>query len=80
MLEVTRAEAQVVRTFVVGAACPKMSETMALETGFPVMGVVRLQWGESELAIQGSLCADLIISSVLHSAHFASWERGDEDG
>ena len=33
---------------------------MVLETGFPIMGVVRLQWGESELVIQGPLCADLI--------------------
>ena len=33
---------------------------MALETGFPVMGVVRLQWDESELTIQGPSYADLI--------------------
>ena len=33
---------------------------MALETGFPIMEVVRLQWGESELTVQGPLCADLI--------------------
>ena len=33
---------------------------MTLKTGFSVVRVVRLQWGKSELAIQGLLCADLI--------------------
>ena len=60
MLGVTGAETQAVRTFIVGAVCPKMSKAMALKTGFPVAEVVRLQWGESELAVQGPLCADLI--------------------
>ena len=59
-LGVTRAETQAMRTFIVWAVCPKVLETMALEIGFPVIGVVRLQWGKSELAIQGPSCADLI--------------------
>ena len=43
MLEVTGAETQAVRIFIVGIVCPKMPKAMALETGFPVAGVVRLQ-------------------------------------
>ena len=38
MLEVTKAEVQAVRTFIIGAVCPKMSEAVALKTGFPVVG------------------------------------------
>ena len=60
MLGVTGVETQAMRTFIVGAVCPKMPKTMALKTGFPVTGMVRLQWGKSELAIQGSSCADFI--------------------
>ena len=59
-LGVTRAETQAVGTFIVGAACLKMPEAVALKTGFLVARVVRLQWGKSKLAIQGSLCDDLI--------------------
>ena len=59
-LEVIWAEVQAVRAFIVGAVCPMMPEAVALETGFPIVGVVRLQWSESKLAIQGSLCADFI--------------------
>ena len=42
MLEVTMAEAQAVRAFVVGTGCLKMSKAMALKTGFPIVEVVRL--------------------------------------
>ena len=56
----TWAEAQVVRTFIVGAVCPKVPKAMALEAGFSIAGVVRLQWGESELAVQGFSYADFI--------------------
>ena len=43
MLEVAWAEAQAVRTLIVGAGCSKMPKTMALEIGLPVVGVIRLQ-------------------------------------
>ena len=42
-LGVTWAEAQAVRTFIVGAVCPKVPKAMALKAGFPVTGVVKLQ-------------------------------------
>ena len=57
MLGVTWAEAKAVRTFIVGTVCPKVSKAMTLKAGLPVVGVVRLQWGESELVIQDSSCA-----------------------
>ena len=60
MLEMTWAEVQTVRTFIVEAVRPKVPKAMALKTGFPVVEVVRLQWGKSELAIQDSSCADFI--------------------
>ena len=60
MLEVTRAKAKAVKTFIVGAGCLKMPKIVALETGLPVVGVVRLQWGKSKLTIQGPTCADFI--------------------
>ena len=59
-LEVTRAEVQTVRAFIVGAVYLKMPKAMPFKTGFLVVGVVRLQWNKSELTIQGSLYADLI--------------------
>ena len=73
-LEVARAEVQAVRAFIVGAVCLKMSEAVAFKIGFSIVGVVRLQWSKSKLAVQGSLYADLIlyISSVLLSIHSAS--------
>ena len=58
ILGVARAEVQVVSTFIIGVVCPKMPKAMALE--IPIMEVVRLQWDESELTIQGPSCADLI--------------------
>ena len=68
MLGMTRAEAKAVRTFIVGAGCLKMPNIVALKTGLPIMGVVRLQWGKSKLTIQGPTCADFIhqLSPVKH--------------
>ena len=56
----TRAEAQAVRAFIVGTVCLKMSKAVALKICFPVAEVIRLQWSESKLAIQGSLYIDLV--------------------
>ena len=72
MLEVTRAEAKAVRIFIVGAGCLKMPKTVALKTGLPIAGMVRLQWGKSELAIQDPICADFIhqLSPAKHSFCF----------
>ena len=80
MLGVTGAETQAVRTFVVGAVCLKMPEVMALKTGFPVVGVVRLQWGKSELTIQDPLYADLIHQLCPLQCSFDFLEEGMEMG
>ena len=77
MLGVTRAETQAVRTFVVGAVRPKIPETMALDTGFPVVGMVRLQCGKSELAIQGLSCADLIYQFYSLQCSFSLLKEGE---
>ena len=42
ILGVTRAEVQAVRIFVVGAVRPKISKVVAFETGFPIVGVVKV--------------------------------------
>ena len=57
-----------------------MPKAVALEIGFFVVGVVRLQWSESKLAIQGPHVLISYISLFLLSAHSASWERGNGDG